>query len=299
MVVPAGMISRNNASAMLLMATGIAVLVSMDAVVKALVTDGIHAVQLLALRSIIITAALYLVYRMRGNVRELKPGRWRWQVVRGIIGFIAPCAFFSALVFLPQADATVMFFSAPLLITLCSVLFLGERFGLHRWLAVFLGFVGVGIALDPQGGYGWQGYALAGIGSVAYAALFLIGRYLSRTETTASLVMAYNVGVGVFGFLLLPGFYVTMTPEQWLQLLVLATLALIGHFCITAAFARAEASLLSPVEYTALFWAIFYDWLLWQHAPDQQTLVGGIVVILAGLYFVYRERNQGKSAPTC
>ncbi|MEM9603133.1 MAG: DMT family transporter [Pseudomonadota bacterium] len=292
------MLTRNDVSAMLLMAGGIATLVSMDAVVKELVTAGVHAVQLLALRSVLITAALLLIFHARGETRQLKPTRWRWQLVRATVGFLAPCAFFMSLLFLPQADATVMFFSAPLVVTVCSVLFLGERFGIHRWIAILVGFVGVVIALDPEGGADWRGYSLALVGSLAYAALFLVGKYLSRTETTASLVMAYNVGVGVVGLCLLPWFWVPMTNLQWLQLALLATLAVTGHFMVTAAFARAEASLLSPIEYTSLFWAIAFDWLLWQHAPNGQTLLGGTVVILAGLYFIHRERLSSRQDET-
>ena len=290
------MLNRNDVTAMLLMAAGIALLVAMDAAVKELVTKGVHAIQLLALRSVMITTAIYIAFRLRGNAGQLRPSRWKWQVARAVIGFIAPCTFFSALVFLPQADATVMFFSAPLIITIFSVLLLGERFGFHRWVAVVVGFIGVYIAFNPQGGHDWRGYVLAGIGSVAYAIFFLAGRYLSKTESTASLVMSYNIGVGIIGLTLLPWFWVSMDTQQWLVLILLACLAVTGHFLITAAFARAEASLLSPIDYSALFWALFYDWLLWQHAPDSQTLLGGSVVILAGLYFIYRERRSSTPA---
>ena len=291
------MLSRNDVTAMFLMAAGIASLVAMDAAVKELVTEQVHAVQILALRSVIITLAIYCVFRARGQAEQLRPGRWKWQVVRAVIGFIAPCTFFMSLVFLPQADATVMFFSAPLIITVCSVWLLGERFGTHRWVAVAIGFIGVFIAINPQGGHDWRGYTLAGIGSLAYAAFFLAGRYLSKTESTPSLVMSYNVGVGIIGLALLPWFWVPMDGQQWAVLLLVAIFAVTGHFCITAAFARAEASLLSPIDYTTLFWAIFYDWMLWQHAPNERTLLGGTIVILAGLYFIHRERKSEKTTP--
>jgi len=231
------------------------------------------------------------VFRARGQSGQLRPGRWKWQVLRAVIGFIAPCTFFMSLVFLPQADATVLFFSAPLIITLCSVWLLGERFGIHRWVAVATGFIGVYVAFDPQGGHDWRGYVLAGIGSVTYAAFFLAGRYLSKTESTPSLVMSYNVGVGIIGLALLPWFWISMNLQQWGLLLLVAGFAVSGHFCITAAFAKAEASLLSPIEYTTLFWAVFYDWMLWQHTPNERTLLGGGIVILAGLYFIHRERK--------
>jgi drug/metabolite transporter (DMT)-like permease len=77
--------------------------------------------------------------------------------------------------------------------------------------------------------------------------------------------------------------------------MILALLAVTGHFCVTAAFAKAQASVLSPFEYTALFWAILYDWLLWQGTPNPQTMIGGCIVITAGLYFVYRERLSNKN----
>lgn len=277
------------------MTAGIAALVAMDATVKVLVVENIHAVQLLALRSVIIVPAIYIAFRLRGQHHTLKPRRWKWQFFRAVIGFIAPCSFFMALVFLPQADATVIFFAAPLLITVCSVIFLAERFGPHRWVAVVAGFIGVAIALNPEGGLDWRGYTLAGIGTVAYAVFFLTGRHLSRTESTPSLVMSYNVGVGIIGMALLPWVWQPMDGHQWMVLSLLAALAVTGHFCIQSAFAKAEASLLSPIDYTALFWAVGYDWLLWQTAPNQATVMGGTVVILAGLYFVHRERVSTQS----
>jgi len=308
-------LSRNNIRAMLLMVAGIATLLSMDAAVKLLVTTDIHAIQILGLRSVMIGFALLIIFKLRKELPSLRPRRWRLQLVRSVIGFVAPCAFFMSLAVLPQADATVLFFTAPLIITVCSVIFLNERFGIHRWVAVIVGFIGVAVAIDPEFAHGLNsnlhssvngnnltinpgnntlarthGFLLALAGSVAYAVLFLLGRHLSKTESTPSLVMAYNVGVGTIALLLLPWFWTPMTAHQFAILILLATLAVIGHFCITTAFANAEASLLSPIEYTSLFWAIFYDWLLWQHAPNTQTLVGGTVVILAGLYFIHRER---------
>lgn len=283
---------------MLYMAAGIAILVSMDATVKMLVTNDIHTIQILALRSVMISAALIVGFKIRGQLSKLRPNRWGLQLLRGVIGFVAPCAFFMSLALLPQADATVLFFAAPLIITVSSVIFLGERFGVQRWVAVVVGFIGVAVALNPEFAnkgfslepHRTQGYMLALTGSIGYAVLFLFGRYLSKTESTSSLVMSYNVGVGIVALLLLPWFWMPMSVEQIVILVLSATLAVIGHFCVTIAFANAEASLLSPIDYTALFWAIFYDWLLWQHAPNTQTLVGGSIVILAGLYFVHRER---------
>jgi len=287
------MLNRTKVKAMLLMTVGITALVSMDAAVKLLVTSNIHAVQILAIRSVIISLVLLLVFHLRGQTARLRPKRWRMQFLRAIIGFVAPCAFFIALTVLPLADATVVFFSAPLIITVCSVIFLGERFGIHRWLAVFVGFLGVAVALDPEFGFGMQGYLLAFTGSVAYAVFFLMGRHLSKTESTPSLVMAYNAGAGIIALMLLPWFWTPMDNQQLLVTFVLATLAVFGHFCVTEAFANAEASLLSPIDYTALLWAIIYDWLLWQHAPNIQTVIGGSIVIIAGLYFIHRERLTG------
>ena len=282
------------------MLIGIALLSFMDATVKLLVTDGISPIQVIALRTVIILPLIYVVFRLRGEHQHIKPVRWGWHVLRGSVGFLAPFCFFLGLRYLPLSDVVVMFFSATLIITMMSALFLKEQVGKHRWLAVVIGFVGVIIAMQPQGDGMLLGYVLALIASFAYAFIFITGSMLSKTETVVSLVFSFHAVVGAYGLVLLPLFWSAITATQIGLIATVAVLAASGHFCITTAFAKAEASVIAPFEYSALIWAVLFDLLFWQHIPVFTTWVGALIIIGSNLYILYRERvHQKQTAKTC
>jgi len=272
---------------------GIALLATMDAAAKWLVTDGIHALQILAVRSVIIVVALIAIYGGNRRLVDLHPTRPWLQAIRGTTGIIAPLAFFLSLKYLPLTDAVVTFFTSAFAITIGSALLLKEKVGIHRWCAVIVGYIGVVIAMSPSGTGSIGGYMLVMISSIAYAGLFTSGRWLTETESVSSLVFSYNAGVGVVACLLLPWFWTSMHAGDWLLLVLLSTLAVCGHFAMTYAFSIAEASSIAPFEYTALLWAILFDYLLWDSKPVATTLIGAVIIIASALYVLRRERiNQ-------
>jgi drug/metabolite transporter (DMT)-like permease len=272
---------------------GIALLAAMDAVAKWLVIDGIGALQILAVRSVIIVIALLLIFSTRKRLAELRPTRPWAQALRGITGIIAPLTFFAGLKYLPLTDAVVTFFTSAFAITIVSALCLRERVGVHRWSAVVVGYIGVVIAMAPSGGGNLIGYVLVLIASVSYAGLFASGRWLTETESVSSLVFSYNAGTGLVACLLMPLFWSSMDGSDWLLLCLLSVLAVCGHFAMTYAFSVAEASSIAPFEYSALLWAILFDYVLWGTAPLPTTLVGAVIIVASALYVLRRERiNQ-------
>ena len=275
-----------------------ALLGGMDAVAKWLMLEGVSAMQILALRSIIILPSMLLVYRLRNDLPTLKPKRPDLHLWRGSIGFISPLAFFIGIEHIPLTDAVVLFFSSIFIVTILSVIFLKERVGAHRWVSIVIGFIGVLVVATPQGGGHLYGYILVLIGSTTYSLLFVSGRYLSATETVGSLVFSYNFCVGVISLILLPWFWKDIQLIHMMWLVVLSLLAVSGHYCITLAFASSEASLVAPFEYSAIIWAIGFDLVLWNMLPTQTTLIGAAIIMSSGLYIVHRERikNQPKSA---
>ena len=110
---------------------GIALLACMDAAAKWLIHDGIHPLQILAIRSVIIVFALLSMFAARCNLKELRPARPWMQTIRGLTGIIAPFAFFASLKYLPLTDAVVTFFTSAFAITIVSSLVLKERVGIH------------------------------------------------------------------------------------------------------------------------------------------------------------------------
>lgn len=272
------------------MVLAIALLSTMDATVKWLVTNQVEVMQILAVRSVIIVLVMALIYQLRGQAKAILPTRPVAQMARGLFGFIAPFSFFLGLKYVPLTDAVVVFFSSIFVVSLLSMVFLGERVGPHRWASIVVGYIGVVIVAQPQGGGQLFGYALVLLSSTSYAALFVSGRYLSRTESTPSLVVSYNLGVGILAFICLPWFWVPLNLEQIAVILLATALAGCGHFAMTSAFAQGEASFIAPFEYTALIWALMFDLIIWRHLPGSSTLLGAAIIIGSGLYVAYREQ---------
>ncbi len=280
----------NNLRGAVLMVIAIALLATMDATVKWLVTHQVEVMQILAVRSVIIVFFMVGLYQIRGRGQEIIPTRPIAQLLRGLFGFIAPFTFFLGLKYVPLTDGVVVFFSSIFVISFLSMVFLGERVGPHRWASIVIGYIGVLIVVQPQGGGQWIGYALVLLSSSSYAVLFVSGRYLSSTESTPSLVISYNLGVGILALIFLPWFWVPLDTAQITILLLATVLAGCGHFAMTSAFAHGEASFIAPFEYTALLWAIMFDLIVWHHMPGTTTLLGATFVIGSGLYVAYREQ---------
>lgn len=271
---------------------GVALMTAMDAVVKLLVVDNVHVIQLLAIRSCIITILLFSYYASRRQLSQLKPVRIKAQCIRGLIGFLAPFAFFLALKYLPLTAASVVFFSNIFLITLGSAIFLKEKVGVYRWSAVVIGYIGVLIAIDPSADGELFGYMMILVASICFAFLFISGKMLSSTETSESLVLFYNMGVGIVALFWLPGIWQALAITDLLGILLLSVLAVFGQYCMTHAFALAEASLLAPLNYTTLVLTLLFDWVLWQTIPSAQTFLGATIIILSSCLVIYRQHQQ-------
>ena len=162
----------------------------MDAVAKWLVSADMSAIQVIAVRSWLITAMILMILAIRGELTELVPRKPLHHALRGCIGFFAPFAFFTSLKTLPLADATVVFFSSSFMLTVASALFLKETVGIHRWSAVVIGFGGVVIAMNPQGGGEFSSYLMVLTATVIYSMIFISGKLLSSRDSVISLVFS-------------------------------------------------------------------------------------------------------------
>ncbi len=281
------------------MLVAILLLSCMDALAKWLMTThDVSAIQILAIRSIIIVPLMLVIFSVRKEASVLKPKRLNLHIWRGCIGFISPLAFFLGIKHIPLTDAIVLFFSSIFIVTILSVFVLKEKVGVHRWASIFVGFIGVLIVATPEGGGQVKGYLLVLLGSATYSMLFVSSRYLSSTESVASMVFSYNACVGVIAMMLLPWFWQNVNLTQSLWLVALSLLAVAGHYCITMAFASSEASLVAPFEYSGILWGIAFDYYVWHTLPAYSTLGGATIIIASGLYIVHRERVRGQAVNT-
>lgn len=285
---------NNNLLGIGLMLLAMLLFAVMDAVAKLLVTAEMSAIQVIAVRSWFITLMIPPILLLRGELRELSTRQPWHHLGRGMIGFIAPLCFFSALEILPLADATVVFFSVAFILTAASALLLKERVGIHRWSAVAIGFGGVVVAVNPQGGGPLPSYLLVLCAAVVYSLIFITGKQLSRRDSVISLVFSLHLGMGISATALLPWVWVPLDTAALSQLFLMAVIALVAHYVFAAAFARADVSALAPFEYTSLIWAVLIGYLVWRDFPGPEVWLGAAIIVGSGLYVIRRESLNRK-----
>lgn len=217
--------------------------------------------------------------------------RWPLHLLRGglTVGMIT--LFSHAVQTLSLTSAYVLFFIAPVLVTLLSGPVLGEKVPRASVWAVVLGFGGVWVALRPGAGFWddlWRSSAsLAVLAAAAgYAVAAVAGRVLSRTDSSASLVFWTTTFLAAGALALaLPGWQpVLWAHAPWLVLLAVTGMA--GQICIVEAFRHGDAAVVAPFEYSALAWGVLFDAVLWQVWPDGWTWAGAALVVAGGVVLV-------------
>ena len=230
------------------------------------------------------------------GVMPLLRVRWSLHLLRGVLGVTMMASFVYAITSLPLSTAYSIFFVAPLLITALSVPVLGEKVGPRRWTAIAIGLIGVLVLLRPSGEGLISLAALAVLlSALMYAISAITVRVLARTDSTQSMMvwLMTMIAVGA-GVLAIPGWVPLRAADGWLILGVGITGAL-GQYAITEAFRRGQASLIAPLEYTALVWGVLLDATLWGVLPDRVTWLGAGIIVASGLYLLRRERVHDQS----
>jgi drug/metabolite transporter (DMT)-like permease len=201
-------------------------------------------------------------------------------------------AFVSAVRDTSLASTYAIFMCAPLLVAAASVRLLGERVERAQWVAIAVGFTGVLLMLRPgPGQLGMAGALWALVAMVAYTISVVTLRVLARTDSNESMVFWFTFALAVgAGLLSIPG-WESLRLEHLRLMLGVGACGALGQYLITVAFRAAPAATVTPFEYTALVWGVILDVAIWSVWPATVTLVGGAIVIGAGLYLIQRERS--------
>jgi drug/metabolite transporter (DMT)-like permease len=232
-----------------------------------------------------------------GGVASLRVRRWPLHLLRGALGVGMMAGFVYALRSLPLSTAYAIFFVAPLLITALSVPLLGERVGPRRWIAIAIGLLGVLVLLRPSG-EGLVSLAALSVlaAAVGYALSAIAVRVLARTDSMQSMMvwLMAMIAVGA-GLLAWPEWVPIRAADGWV-ILGVGVAGALGQYAITEAFRVGEASLIAPLEYTALVWGVMLDATLWGVLPDGVTWLGAGIIVASGLYLLRRERPHPEAA---
>ena len=198
---------------------------------------------------------------------------------------------------MPLADAYTITFTAPLLVTVFSIPWLGERVGWRRWSAVLAGFAGVLIVLRPGLGATHWALALPLIAALGFALYQILTRKVSAVPGESPLAMLFYlacVGTAIMT-VLVPFFWQEVAPVDWLAMTAMGALGGLGHLILIRALTIAPASLLAPFVYSQIVWALVLGYLVFGDVPDRWMLVGCCVIVASGLYVFYREAVPGKT----
>lgn len=290
-----------------------------DMLVKQL-SGGYPLHEIVFLRSAIGIVFSLMLVQLEGGWGILRTDTPWQHALRGVMIVISNMTFFAALAVLPLADATALFFVAPLMITLLSIPILGEKVGPMRLGAVVVGFCGVLVMMQPwqseaPGGVSRWILALPVLAALTYAINQVMTRklgvkarasamavYIQSTFIIASILVWAVAGDGRYAegtdnpsLIFLFRAWVMPSGVDWWVFLGLGVNATLIGYCLSQAYRMASAATVAPFEYAGLPMAIFWGWLIWRQLPDTAVWVGMALITGAGLFVFLRERQKARA----
>ena len=256
-------------------------------------------------RSLFAVIPILIYIASRGPIaRQLRTERPLAHVKRVCIGISAMALGFAGLSFIPLPDATAIGYAMPIFGVVFAATILRERVRVYRWTAVGIGMVGVLIMLWPHLGHAFAltpdaaatGALLCLLAAVFSALAMVTVRALTSTEPPPTIAFYFSLGGASLGLLTSAFGWVMPTPGEALLLLAIGLSGGVGQLLLTTSFKYADASLIAPFEYTSIAWAAMLGWLVFGDVPGISTIIGGLIVVLSGLFVIFRERQLGLRA---
>jgi drug/metabolite transporter (DMT)-like permease len=266
--------------------------------------------EIVIFRSMVALPITILLYRLEGQRGLPTTQQHVLEYVRGVFLFLSYTTAFMGLAALPLAEVAAIRNSGPLIITLLSVLMLGEKVGPRRWFALAAGFIGVLFIVRP-------GTATFNLGSIFvlisvffYALNIILTRLLKTMDSSATMAYFSSLVYLVAAFVLSPlaiiagempnahpsiaFLFRAWTLPTLLDWGIMSGLGLVwagGMYFIARAYSIAQTSLVAPFEYTTLPINVMWDFLLWHEIPIWTTWAGAFLTVFSGMYVLYRERK--------
>jgi drug/metabolite transporter (DMT)-like permease len=269
----------------LYMLGAIFVLGSTDAIVK-WSSNNIDPIQIGFSRFVVsLIMVLWLVGRSDVGFTVLRTKRPIEHAARAFCAAVELTAFYIAISLIPLPTAMSIVAASPIFGTLLGVVFLRERLCLGGWLAVFAGFIGMLLVVQPEEGANSVLGTVAVLTSVVlwcFAQLF--ARRLSTTESNFTILFYYAVGGVIILGLATPFVWVNPTPLEWAGILAVGIFGCLGQYFLILSLRYAPLSLLAPFEYSALIWASLYGYIFWGDVLGPIALIGVIIIVAACLY---------------
>ncbi|MFN7165410.1 MAG: DMT family transporter [Pannonibacter sp.] len=264
----------------------------LDATAKYLTTySHLPPLQIVWMRFVSHLVIAFFMFRMWAHPEIFRTDRPWLQFVRGLTMLGTTSFNFLAVQYLQLAETMSIFFAGPIVVTALAGPLLGEWAGIRRWVAIFVGFMGVLIIVQPGSGAMHWAVIFSVASMLCYALYALMTRMLTATNSTIGMLVIPAVisSIAMTG----PGLAVWVNPPDlfhWVLLLSTGVWGGLGHWIFIAAHRRAPAPLLAPFTYLQIIWMIGLGFLVFGDIPGSSTIIGASVVVASGLYILYREQ---------
>ena len=238
-------------------------------------------------------------------------------ITRVILFFFGFSSFYVSLTVLPLGTATALFFVTPFLITIFAHIFLKEEIGLRRWSAVVVGFIGVYVTLNPDFSNFNYLSLLPIFCAFCYSLSMIIIKKTSDKDSVYTQTFTFYIGAIIlsiiFYFIIGDGQYNTSDHpasqfifREWfvdfksnvLLMSITGVTATVAFLFLFTAYSIASPSVISPFEYSILFWSPLIGWLYFDEIPTLSTVVGILIIVSSGIYIFIREKAQDQSIAT-
>ena len=269
-----------------------------------LVADRVPAGEIVFARSLFALIPVSGMLLWQGELlRALKTDRPWLHASRGAIGISSMAFSFMALGYLPLPEAMMIGYAAPLMVVALSAIILAEVVRIYRWSATGVGFLGIVIILSPNltfftGGAGGQHgsllgalFALGGAFCSAFAAITI--RSMTRTESTGSIVIYFAISGTLISLASVAFGWIVPNMHDAFLLVAIGLLGGTGQILMTSAYREADAATVASFEYVSMLWGVTFSYFIFGEAPGVNVIVGGAIVIAAGIFIIFRERAIG------
>ena len=307
---------NNNPKGILYILVGMAIFSIQDALIKFVFEDSsLYELYFGRTFTAIILLTSYLIFSKKKII--LKTHYPFLTVFRVMCFFFGFSLFYVSITFMSLAMANALFFSSPFFISILAMLFLKEQIGVRRWSAIFVGFVGVYIVLNPD----FENFKIMNLAPVGCALCYAISMTITKITSdkdnvytqmihlyigaiTISALFFIFTGNGQFNTFSDPTFqfifreWFTNPSYAWPIIVVMGIIATFSFYFVFSAYSIASPSAISLFEYSLIIWSIITGYLLFNDIPTIRTFIGVLLIISAGIYIYIREKTRDQYIAT-
>ncbi len=280
----------NNPKGVFLNVISMVLFVLLDSLIKTLVKD-FPVAEVIFYRSIVGIPFLIAVAYFTTGFKTFKLVNYKYQFYRSFLGVVGMVFFFNSYKYLPMGNAAGILFSGPIMLTILSMLFLGDKVGKHRMSAIVIGFIGVLFIVRPTSDI-FTVYSLLPLsGAFIWSLVILTMRGLSKTDHANSVTLMFSISgtLASGAVIMFTGFTPIKDPYTLVLILGTGVLGVFAQLFMMLAVETCESSIFASSKYISLILSVFAGFVFFGEIPTSYVIVGILFILVSGLYIVYRE----------